>query len=1237
MNAGVTPTGKSSPGAPASSNNGDASSRTFNFLPFSDDASDSLGPAESLALACLRAGRCDNDDLARLSSLLPGEVPARSSGLVQDERSFTTGAYCHGPMIGLRSNSKIFKYSTRLLTTCARLLFKDLHFSTVGLFHNIKTKRHRDRNNLKNSLNGVAPISNFRGGDVRLHQPDGAVDLQVSEGPVLFDASVEHETLDWFGPSRLVLVVFTVSKVTQLSSIDKSLLVDAGFPLPLDNSACEHRAHHHDGHTTSASTTSPEGLILDVFAGDATFAKTAQKAGFKVLAFDLKPKRAQFAVQPLDPTKADELQVLKEAISENHARISLLQLTVPLLAAFFSATNGSKDFAESLTRAIVEIVSYAIVLEVPVAILHPSSSSFWSDASVLCLLQHKPSFKACFHQCMHGGTQDRLATWWSTSSWISPLAVRCSGDHKHRSHNPLDPVWPILMWQRAVELLSNAVLGVAAPAPLYGPAPSTLRPALGKQSKKARPLVSEFASYDSWALPLESSSGVELLLGCYPKGAKVVRRKLVSWGSVRVCVCPQASLDKLQSVLTPRWSWALNSEDPIITGQSDDAHVSMVCGMFEPLNFVETAELVWVGIPREPEDFLTKAVLAGHPKSLLDSEVDPQVSLLIDNLLESQTRCPDKGPEALKLWSDRREQLQTVEAEARKTWPVHVAQVLGDKATVLLNELLNKFDFPDTRLVKHMTQGFRLSGWLCKTGVFVPDPRPPSSTMEAQLKTAKVRNQATIAKLATQASDEVTQQAWSETQEEVARGWLFEDCDPALDSVLIARRFGLKQGQKVRVIDDCKACSFNSTAGLPEKYRLHGVEFIAAFLLRCMQDPRSTGIKISGRTLDLTSAYKQYALHSTDRDVLRIGVADCDGGRPRFFGVNALPFGATGSVPGFLRVAAALWHLGSRALGLCWVNYFDDFPMFCRDEDEEVVDQTAASFLRLLSVLFAETGRKATRFAKIFKALGLMFDLSNFGEGEVTVGHTPERVAELADTIQRIVESGCLSQAEAESLRGRLHWFTSFLFGRRASQSMNSLSDWIKSGTSNTRLSEELKEALTYLKDVALTAAPVRISRSLSRTFIVFTDGSLENQTACLGGILHDHSGRALAFFSVRVDRSALDRLYEHSSHPIYEVELLAIWAAMSLWKGDVHDSYTVFYSDNEAARGALISARSSTLSGKSILDEILKIEDSSICRPWYGRVPTHSNCADDPSREVYTHLLSKGVRRDSLDAPFPC
>ena len=870
----------------------DSDLHSFNFEPRSIATPAQLSPAESLALGCLRAGKCDSHDFIALSNLLPGEAPARSGKPVGDERSFTTGAYCHGPMVGLRHNCKAFKFSTMLLTACARVAFKDLDFTTVGLFKNIKTTRHRDRNNLRNTLNGVVALSTFKGGGVRLHRPDGSEDLQVNAGPITFDASLEHETLEWLDGPRLVLVVFSVSKISQLDSGAKQYLTEVGFPLPLVVSAQSAASNAPTGHTTSSTTTSSEGLILDVFAGDAVFAKQAQKVGFKVLAFDLNPKRVQFPVQPLDITKSDEMQVLKDVISENRNGLTLVQITLPMLAAFFSSDRGSKEFAASLTEAVVDLSWHAINFSVDVAILHPANSAFWSFDKVSQLVQHLPSLTVQFHQCMHGGPQDRLASWWSTSSWHAALGVRCSRDHAHRSQSHADPTWPALLWTRAVDLLAVATGGSAAPAPLYGPSPTALRPALGKQSKKARPLVSEFARYDAWAVPLDCTA-LEPLISCYPKGAKVVRRKLVPWGSVRVCVCPEVSMAKLQDTLCNKWSWALCSESP----DEPQSQVSPVCGMLEPRNFVETAEIIWLGIPREPDDFLEKAVLAGHPKRLLDSEVDPQVSLLIDNLLESPIRLPGKGLDALQDWSGRREQLADAESEARKSWPEHVAKVLGDKSTILLDELLHKFDFPDTRLVKHMTQGFRLSGWLCNTGVFVPDPRPPTSTLQAQLKTARPRNQATIAKLASQVPDDVSRKAWSETLEEVARGWLFEDPEPALDSVLIARRFGLKQGPKVRVIDDCKACSFNATTGFPEKYRLHGVEFIAAFLLRCMQDPRSQGVKISGRTLDLTWAYKQYALHAIDRDVLRIGVSDTEGGRPRFFGVNALPFGATGSVP----------------------------------------------------------------------------------------------------------------------------------------------------------------------------------------------------------------------------------------------------------------------------------------------------------------------------------------------------
>ena len=288
----------------------------------------------------------------------------------------------------------------------------------------------------------------------------------------------------------------------------------------------------------------------------------------------------------------------------------------------------------------------------------------------------------------------------------------------------------------------------------------------------------------------------------------------------------------------------------------------------------DPVEVIWLGVPREPDDFLAKAVLAGHPKALLDSEPDPHMLMLIDNLLDGQVMNPLKGKGELSRWSDLKRKLSQQQERERLKWDPHVRDVLGDKATVLLDALLQEFDFPDRRLVKHMTQGFRLSGWVCRTGLFPLDPKPPSSTLAALLKTAKGRNEATLATLARQSSDEVSEKAWSETLEEVQKGWIFEDADPQLDKVLIAHRFGLKQGSKTRVIDNCKSCSFNLTTGVPERYRLHGVEFIAAFLLLSMRDPRSHGCKIRGRTLDLTAAYKQYAVHRSDRDVLRIGVKD---------------------------------------------------------------------------------------------------------------------------------------------------------------------------------------------------------------------------------------------------------------------------------------------------------------------------------------------------------------------------
>ncbi|CAE7797083.1 unnamed protein product [Symbiodinium sp. CCMP2592] len=587
------------------------------------------------------------------------------------------------------------------------------------------------------------------------------------------------------------------------------------------------------------------------------------------------------------------------------------------------------------------------------------------------------------------------------------------------------------------------------------------------------------------------------------------------WTTFDQCMHGGAQVD---DVLSSPWTWSTKH-------CKHDAHTptkdfSDVCGLLPPTEHSPVLEVVWIGIPREPDDFLRRAVAAGHPKSLLDVEADPHMTLLIDNLLNSNVKQPDKGLHEVQRWTELRSDLSESQDVCKKEWPIHVAQVLDAKPTLLMDELLTQHDFPDRHLVKHMTQGFRLTGWVCRSGLFPFDPKPPASTLKSQLSMAKSRNTATLTKLSKQAPDEVSRRAWAETLEEVDKGWIEEDENPDLSTVLVAKRFGLLQGPKVRVIDDCRACAYNLLAGIPEKYRLQSVEYIAAFLLRAMLDPRSKGVSISGKTLDLTAAYKQYATHPFDRDLLRIGVKDTASGRVRTFKVNSLPFGATGSVSSFLRCAAAIWFLGSHALGIPWTNYFDDFPIFSKDSDCDLVEEVATSFLDLLHLYFARAGKKATVFAKAFKALGLIIDLSHFGEGYVTIGHTQERGDELRATITRILESNRLSHAEAESLRGRLHWYTSFLFGRRSSQALNVLSDWVNRSASKGTLPTELRESLMFLRDVALHSEPLKISRSLQRTFLIFTDGSLEGNFACVGGILHDSQGVPLAFFSVKLNQA---------------------------------------------------------------------------------------------------------------------
>ena len=309
-------------------------------------------------------------------------------------------------------------------------------------------------------------------------------------------------------------------------------------------------------------------------------------------------------------------------------------------------------------------------------------------------------------------------------------------------------------------------------------------------------------------------------------------------------------------------------------------------------------------------------------------------------------------------------------------------------------------------------------------------------------------------------------------------------------------------------------------------------------------------------------------------------------------------------------------------VGLCWANYFDDYPTFALSDDAPLAEDCASTLMNMLGIDFATTGKKATKFSSSCKSLGLLFDLEHFGEGVVTLRHTPERVEELRQTIDRYLAEDRLTALEAESLRGRLHWFSSYLFGRKACSAIKVVGARAIGDDLGVHLSPALRDALVFLKNHALKAKPVTLGPKSLATFLMFTDGSLEGDEASIGGILYDQQGHPLAFFSEKLDPNLIQSLKEKSSHPIFEIELLGVWAGFKTWGKKVSDSFSVIYLDNDAAKGALIKGSSSTQNGKALVGSILDMEETYRMRAWIARVPTSANPADAPSKPLSAQIL---------------
>ena len=649
----------------------------------------------------------------------------------------------------------------------------------------------------------------------------------------------------------------------------------------------------------------------------------------------------------------------------------------------------------------------------------------------------------------------------------------------------------------------------------------------------------------------------------------------------------------------------------------------------------QPGEILHFGIPREPQDFVREAAAKGHPRDIV-AKVTDNVKVLLDELLEGRMdKRFVKRAAFMKRWLKRSLELKSAESELHRQLPPHLRRILSGKRLLLFKEILADLQYDDVAVVDDLISGFKLTGWSPKTGVFDPDVRRPTLSLTQLQKMAPGLNASIIRSVDESPVDQTTAKVWEETWAEVDKGWL----RPATSSTgcSVAKRFGLQQKTKVRMIDDFSINKVNHTYGLRERLRVQSVDELCAYLAYIM-DKAQHGVlpKLVGRTFDLKSAYKQYGVDEWHSNFLQICVRNPHGGHGLFH-VNALPFGATGSVSGFLRISNALAFIGYRGLDLIWSAFFDDYTVISDEAEEANVTFYVESLFRLLGVEFAVDGDKAQPFQALFKSLGLEFNLESLQHGKFFLQHTEARKTELVTTIAEMLLKNQATPKEIERLHGRLVWFNSFVFGRLMNHAVAALSKACRVNDRHIHIGPDLKEALSHLKHTLEESKPMEISKSLCTTWIVFTDGAYEpssQRKATIGGVLISPSGAVVECFGECLNENLLAELLTESSHPIYELEVLPVLFATSVWRHFLQGCPVVFYLDNDAARSAYIQGVGATNKTRLFTEAFVKLEYKLRLMAWFGRVPSHSNIADQPSRLQFDHPMLSNCKRLRLTFP---
>lgn len=877
------------------------------------------------------------------------------------------------------------------------------------------------------------------------------------------------------------------------------------------------------------------------------------------------------------------------------------------------------EAANALYEFTAEVAWECLRQNIPFTIENPENSLFWSTQWIAPLVEIM--FRNTIHACEFGSDFKKSTTFLS-NFFLPRLNKQCSGEHKHKA-------WEIKQDPNGAWKFDTA-----------------------KEAEYPRQLA--YAVACSLMEEVQKQHGFDLDIHLEDFATKIVTAQQPRRARANLLLCEfKHKINVICDVQPPK----------VVTPDVQQPFQGVPVGS----KLIDTHPVIaeggesgrmkaTFGVYFSPQEFVQKALSLKHPFDVPVLLDESNLRSIASTLAAGPFATAMRRVDTLKYYVMRGRELVADEKALHEGLDPSIRPVLASKRLLLFKEMLADAGVDDPNLFADMCNGFRLVGDLHPSGQFAQHWKPAALSVEQLRQTAVWAQHAVIGECKKIASDpEIALAVWEETiqQSGVDKQWVK---GPFTSSEITSRlgphwipsrRFGVRQGGKIRPVDDFSQYLINSSTSCHEKIDLEGIDNIVSvarfFLGACdgagvwrlpgeHGDPSGTLAgdwksqdvsDLWGRCLDLKQAYKQLVRHKDDAWASVLAVFSPLDGQVYFFEAVALPFGAVSSVLAFNRAARAIRMILTNLFQLVVTNFFDDFCQLELGPLRVSAWRTAEAVLDLLGWSISQGDDKRKPFAKKFEILGAVIELPADGGGSILVSNKPSRVEQIAESVSDLISSkgAMVSRSVLESLKGRLLYAAGHTYGRCTQLACQLLHRFSGIGAT-VQVSTELLVALSASLSALRESRPRCIGRWVDvPPVLVFTDGAAEDdlQSVTHGAVLIDPLQDKRLVFGDAVPHVFVEFWKRQGKKQVIsQAEMFPVVCAKLSWSEHLHGRSVLWFLDNESARVNFIRNYSPVLENFLLLHLNAKVDVRVDARHWYNRVPSKSNPADDASRLVF-------------------